>query len=59
MRSYLSAQQGQTPVKISNNRPQPSLPLEERVWEEDMGTVKTVNKNESNREEGSFLNPAF
>ena len=28
MRSYLSARRGQTPVKIINNLPQPSLPVE-------------------------------
>lgn len=33
MRSYLSAQQGQAPVKIINHLSQPSVPLEERVWE--------------------------
>lgn len=61
MRSYLSARRGQTPVKIINNLPQPSLPVEGRAWEEeDIGMSKIVNKNESNCEKKSrFLNPAF
>lgn len=61
MRSYLSARRGQTPVKIINNLPQPSFPVEGRAWEEeDIGMSKIVNKNESNCEKKSrFLNPAF
>ena len=61
MRSYLSARRGQTPVKIINNLPQPSLPVEGRAWEEeeDIGMSKIVNKNESNCEKRRFLNPAF
>lgn len=51
MRSYLSARRGQTPVKIINNLPQPSFPVEGRAWEEeDIGMSKIVNKNESNCE---------
>lgn len=43
MKSYLSAQQGQTPVKIINNLPQPSPLPEER--EEDVGMLLN-EKNE-------------
>lgn len=59
MRSYLSAQQGQTPVKIINNLPQPSLPSEEGAWEEDIGMVEIVNKNESKCKKKKFSKSSF